>query len=250
MQDLETALQLDTENVRLAEEMGMVEGRANAHVNLGHDYLALGEPGRAIEHLQQAEQLFQQDVWFRWRHAIRMQVEMTNYWIHQGDLKMATMHAAACLQAAETPRARKYLAWGHKLLGDIAVLEERMDESRREYQAALDMLARNPCPMIEWQILKASAKAARHAKSDSTREELLGRARAVIQSLAESIRDDSYVENSWAQSRSWSFDNFIQDIVQRPGSSRGLCPAGGAGQDHQRVLTVPYPCGKLKFLSE
>jgi len=190
MQDLETALQLDTGNVRLAEEMGMVEGRANAHVNLGHDYLALGEPGRAIEHLQQAEQLFKQDVWFRWRYAIRMQAEMTNYWIHRGDLKMAAMHAAACLQAAKMPRARKYLAWGHKLLGDIAVLEERMDESRREYQTALDMLARNPCPMIEWQILKASAKAARHAKSDSTGEELLGRARAVIQSLAESIRDD------------------------------------------------------------
>jgi tetratricopeptide (TPR) repeat protein len=190
MQDLETALQLDTENVRLAEEMGMVEGRANAHVNLGHDYLALGEPGRAIEHLQQAEQLFQQDVWFRWRYAIRMQAEMTNYWIHRGDLKLAAMHAATCLQAAKMPRARKYLAWGHKLLGDIALLEERMDESRREYQTALDMLARNPCPMIEWQILKASAKAARHAKSDSTGEELLGRARAVIQSLAESIRDD------------------------------------------------------------
>ncbi len=191
MQDLETALQLDTENICLAEEMGMVEGRANAHVNLGHDYLALGEPASAFEHLQQAEQLFNRDVWFRWRYAIRMQAEMTSYWICRGDLKMAAMHAAACLQAAETPRARKYLAWGHKLLGDIALLEERMEDARRGYQTALDMLARNPCPMIEWQILKASAGAARHAKSDSTAEELLGRARAVIQSLADSIRDES-----------------------------------------------------------
>ena len=191
MQDLETALQLDTENIRLAEEMGMVEGRANAHVNLGHDYLALGEPASAFEHLQQAEQLFNRDVWFRWRYAIRMQAEMTSYWICRGDLKMAAMHAAACLQAAETPRARKYLAWGHKLLGDIALLEERMDDARRGYQTALDVLARNPCPMLEWQILKASARAARHAKSDSTAEERLGRARAVIQSLADSIRDDN-----------------------------------------------------------
>ncbi len=104
---------------------------------------------------------------------------------------MAAMHAAASLQAAEMPRARKYLAWGHKLLGDIAVLEERMEDARREYQAALDVLGRHPCPMIEWQILKASAGAARRAKNDSTSEELLGRARAVIQSLADSIRDDS-----------------------------------------------------------
>lgn len=191
MQDLETALQLDTENVRLAEEMGMVEGRANAHVNLGHDYLALGDPTRAFQHLQQAEQLFNRDVWFRWRYAIRMQAEMTSYWISRGDLKMAAMHAAASLRAAEMPRARKYVAWGHKLLGDIAVLEERMEDARGEYQTALEALARNPCPMIEWQILKASAAAARRAKSDSTGEELLGRARAVIQSLADSIRDDS-----------------------------------------------------------
>jgi len=191
MQDLETALQLDTENVRLASEMGMVEGRANAHVNLAHDYLALGDPDRAFEHLQQAEQLFNRDVWFRWRYAIRMQAEMTSYWIFRGDLKMAAMHAAASLQAAEMPRARKYLAWGHKLLGDIAVLEDRIEEARREYQTAQDVLAGNPCPMIEWQILKASARAAPRAKSDSTGEELLGRARAVIQSLADSIRDDS-----------------------------------------------------------
>ncbi|HEY6306174.1 MAG TPA: protein kinase [Candidatus Angelobacter sp.] len=191
MQDLETALRLDTENVGLAREMGMIEGRANAHVNLGHDYLALGEPGRAFEHLQQAEQLFNQDVWFRWRYAIRMQAEMTHYWIVRGDLKMASMHAAACLRAAEMPRARKYQAWGHKLLGDIAALEERMEEARGEYQAALHMLARNPCPMIEWQVLRAAAKASRHTKSDSTGEELLRRARAVIQSLADSIRDDS-----------------------------------------------------------
>jgi hypothetical protein len=104
---------------------------------------------------------------------------------------MAAMHAAATLQAAEMPRARKYLAWGHKLLGDIAVLEERMEQARGEYQTALEVLERNPCPMIEWQILKASARAARRAKSNSTSEEHLGRARAVIQSLADSIGNDN-----------------------------------------------------------
>jgi len=191
MQDLETALQLDTENVQLADEMGVVEGRANAHVNLAHDYLALGEPVRAFEHLQQAEQLFNQDVWFRWRYAIRTQAELTSYWIAREDLKMAAIHAAASLQAAERPRARKYMAWGHKLLGAIAVLEERMEDARREYQTALGLLERHPCPIIEWQILKASAGAAPHAKSDSASEDLLGRARGVIQLLADSIRDDS-----------------------------------------------------------
>ena len=44
-------------------------------------------------------------------------------------------------------RARvSYQAWGHKLLGDVASLEQRMEEAYREYQTALNMLARKSVP--------------------------------------------------------------------------------------------------------
>src|SRR5262249_41512545 len=127
LHDLETALRLDAESVRRAQEFSNAEAEANAHVNLGHDYLALGEPGRAFEHFQQAKRISDQDVWFRWRYQLRLQAELASYWIAQGDLKAAAVHTAAALQVAEATLSRKYLAWAHKLLGDIAVLEERMD---------------------------------------------------------------------------------------------------------------------------
>ncbi|MBM3791443.1 MAG: hypothetical protein FJW35_14005, partial [Acidobacteria bacterium] len=60
--DMETALKWDGDGVRIAREMGCDEAEANSHVNLGHDYLALGEPARAWEHLEEAARIFERDV--------------------------------------------------------------------------------------------------------------------------------------------------------------------------------------------
>jgi hypothetical protein len=150
----------------------------------------LGEPARAFEHLQEAQHIYGQDVWFRWRYNLRLQAELASYWIARGDLKTAAAHAAASLQGAEATRSRKHLAWAHKLQGDIAALEERVLDGQRHYASALGVLQRHPCPTIEWKILKAAAELARRQKDDSARTEFLGRARTVVQSLAGAIYDD------------------------------------------------------------
>jgi len=190
LQDLETAVRLDAESVRQGREFGVAEAEANAQVNLGHDYLLLGEPVRAFEHLQEAKHLYEQDVWMRWRYNLRLQAEFASYWITQGDLKAAAAHAAAALHLAEVTLSRKYIAWAHKLLGDIAALEERVEDGRRSYAAALGVLQRHPCPTIEWKILKAAAELARRQKDDSASADFLGRSRAVVQSLADALQDD------------------------------------------------------------
>lgn len=190
LHDLETAVRLDAESARQGREFGVAEAEANAQVNLGHDYLVLGEPVRAFEHLQEAKQLYGQDVWFRWRYNLRLQAELASYWITRGDLKAAGSHAAAGLQGAEATRSRKYIAWAHKLLGDIAALEERVEEGQRHYATALGVLQRHSCPTIEWKILKAAAELAKRQQNDSARAEFLGHARAVVQSLAGAIQDD------------------------------------------------------------
>jgi tetratricopeptide (TPR) repeat protein len=188
--DTQTALRLDAESVRQGREFGSIEAEANAHVNLGHNYLILGEPGRAFEHLKEAGRLFDQDVWFRWRYNLRLQAELANYWITRSDLHAAASHAAASLQAAEATLSRKHLSWAHKLLGDIAVLEDRVEEGQRRYATALGILRHHPCPTIEWKILNAAAALAQRQRDDAARADYLGRAQAVVQSLAGAIQDD------------------------------------------------------------
>jgi tetratricopeptide (TPR) repeat protein len=184
-QDLETALRLDREAAQMAREFGDVESECNSHINAARDHLSLGEPARALEHLRLGQQLQSTDFWFRWVYHPRLQGELASYWITQGDLKQAALHAAVSLEG-KNPKRR---AWAHKLQGDIAVLEERVEDARQEFDAALRMLEQVHCPIIQWRILKAAAELADRRRDISVRDALRARARAVVWSLAMSIRE-------------------------------------------------------------
>ena len=113
----------------------------------------------------------------------------------QGDLNKAGSHAQACLLSAERTRSRKYIAWGHKLQGDIATLEDRVEKASSEYEEALQSLSAHPCPLIEWRILKAMSDLAEQRKDSGVETELRAKARAVVESLADSLEDDELRRN-------------------------------------------------------
>ena len=191
LQELETALELDREGVRIAHENRFGKPEANSHLNLAHLYLGVGESRRALEHLRAAEQIFEADVWFRWRYNIRLKAEMARYWMRQGEPSKAAHSAAESLALAEPRKARKHMAWAHKLLGDVAVMEERFGDARREYETALSVLHRYRCPIIEWKILLAAAGMAGAYRDAPLAEHYRGRCQATIRSLADSITDDT-----------------------------------------------------------
>jgi hypothetical protein len=83
------------------------------------------------------------------------------------------------------------MAWAHKLLGDVGVVEERFADARREYDAALSVLRSHRCPTIEWKILLAAAGMASAYHDTPLAEHYRGRCRSVVQSLADSITEDT-----------------------------------------------------------
>ena len=189
--DMETALKWDGDGARISREIGCDEAEANSHVNLGHDYLTVGELARAYEHLEEAAKIFDRDVWQRWRYNLRLEAERASYWIARGDLKQAAAHAAASLEQSKATLSRKHWAWGHKLLGDIALFEDRATDARYEYEQALSILERHSCPLIEWKILLAASDAACRLRETSSADSFRARARHVVRSLAESITEPS-----------------------------------------------------------
>ena len=88
------------------------------------------------------------------------------------------------LEAAQRTANRKRVVSARKVLGEIAVLEGCAADARHEFNAALAILDRHPCPTIEWQILKSAATVARGEE----RRDLLARAASVVQGLSASIR--------------------------------------------------------------
>jgi tetratricopeptide (TPR) repeat protein len=188
--DHEAALGQNLDVIRIAEQSGDSEAGSHAHINLAHDYLILGEHTRAFEHLNSAEDLYTRDTWFRWVSYPRLQAEWCSYWVARGDLTRALSSARLSLEHAGRTRIFKRMAWAYKLMGDIAVLEDRIVESRRQFGAALELLTSHRCPTIEWQIARAAARAAGLAGDHAASADLIGRARAVVGSLAGSIGDN------------------------------------------------------------
>jgi tetratricopeptide (TPR) repeat protein len=186
-QDLQAALQLDTEAAQIASEFGDTEGECNSHINAARDCLALGEPARSLEHLREAERLHRADFWFRWIYYPRLEGELASYWIAQGDLEQAGAHATVS-RDGKNPKRR---AWAHKLMGDIALMEDRVKDAGQEYGEALRLVEQFPCPTIEWRILDAAAHLAGLRRDLSMRDALRARAREVVQSLADSMREEN-----------------------------------------------------------
>jgi tetratricopeptide (TPR) repeat protein len=190
LQDFETALRLDTEGAQIARENGFGKPEANSHLNLACNYIGLGEAHRALEHLRRAEEIFEADIWFRWRYNIRLKAELARYWLTRGDTRQAHRYASESVALAEPRKARKHVAWGHKILGDVAVAEERFADARREYETALRILQQHRCPVIEWNVLLAAADMASTHGNSALAGDCLGRCRQVIGSLADSVTDE------------------------------------------------------------
>lgn len=191
LQDFETALRLDTEGAEAARENGYAKPEANSHANIALDYMDMGDPSRALEHLDRASQLFEEDVWFRWRYNTRTKAVLARYWLMRGDIGKARDAARDCLALAEPRKSRKYIAWSYKLLGDIAMAEERLPEAQAAYGAAIELLNRYRCPLIEWRVLQAAAGTADAARDSNLAAEYRARCRQVIHSLADSLTDES-----------------------------------------------------------
>ncbi len=190
IEDPEEAMQQNLKTVELASELNMGEARANAHVNLAVNHLNLGEPARAHEHLIEAQRIFGEDIWFRWRYNIRLQAVFARYFLGEGDLESARLHAEASLRAARKHQSSKHQAWGLKNLADVDFLEDDPQSAIMHYDESLTLLAKNPCPTIEWKVLKASADLAKKLGDEQGSDEYRSRARSIVKSLADSLADD------------------------------------------------------------
>jgi hypothetical protein len=191
MFDTEAALRLNLEGSVLAREMHFPEGDANSQINLALNYLTLGEPDRAREHLSTAETLLAGDDWFRWVYTIRFHAAFAEYWLSKCQPAEAATCAKASLQLASATRRRKHIAWARKLLGDVAAMEDRPRDAVASYLAGLSELQHHPCPSVQWKI--SAALAATHVKLRHSQETAHWRAvtQRVLRELAASIREGS-----------------------------------------------------------
>ena len=115
---------------------------------------------------------------------------MAQYWIKKGDLMMARKCADASKELAQSHQSKKHSAWALKILGEIALLEDKVGDSQKYYDEALSILTVNPCPTIAWKVLKARADLAKKLGDETGSDDFRGRARTIVNNLADSVTED------------------------------------------------------------
>jgi serine/threonine protein kinase/tetratricopeptide (TPR) repeat protein len=188
--DWKRAHELNRQGAAVARQHGYSKPEANSHLNLAQHHLDAGEWDTALQHLRRAQEIFDEDFWFRWRYNLRFQAELASYWLRRGDSGRAKLHAEESLAKATPHKARKHVAWANKLLGDVAVAEARFEDARAAYGAALQVLAHHPCPIIEWKILRGAAEVEKVLRNDERATLLRARASATIDTLGSSITEE------------------------------------------------------------
>lgn len=189
LQDFDSAVRVNQEGTGMSHEMRFPEGIASSHIHLAGIHITLGDLDRAREHLGKARLLLNDDPWFWWVYENRYRYELGRYWIAQGDLSQAKKAVGRLLDLANRTWKNKHIALGHMLRGEIAVLEGNPEVAQVDYEKALGLVDRYPCPTIEWPIAKALATNCQRLHDSERASALLARGRVVTQRLAESIVD-------------------------------------------------------------
>jgi tetratricopeptide (TPR) repeat protein len=195
--DIDSAVRLNTEGIRAGEDADTPETIANSHINLANIYAGQGQFERAYKHICEGERVLERadhKHWLRWRFTIRLEIETANYFAAAGDAAQAGKLASSALARAEHARARKHVAVAHKLLGDAAMLRGRADESVREYDAALEVLKKYPCPLLKCKVLLAAWRACSVTGDRVRADRMLASYGKVVQLVAASIHDEQLRE--------------------------------------------------------
>ncbi len=188
--DPETALKHNRDGVVAGQQAHAPEVEANSHINLSNAYVALGDLNLAWRHLSEGQGILNAaGDWLKWRFTIRLELENANYWLARQDLVKARACAKLALAKAGSVLARKHVAWAHKLLADIDLLEGNPERAVTECATALEILRHYPCPLIEWKVLLTARKAALLCRDSDNAERTLNRAMEALAVVADSIRD-------------------------------------------------------------
>jgi tetratricopeptide (TPR) repeat protein len=101
--DIARAVEYDQESVELGRTAGVSNVEASALINLGLDYLALGQYERALSHLEPTLERVEHEAFgaHRWRWRIRLFIGLAELAYTTGDDEHALRYVEEGLQEAQ-----------------------------------------------------------------------------------------------------------------------------------------------------
>ena len=183
--NLEAAIRYNREGVEASYKVGDPEIIRNAEINLGDDYLLLGDLEQAQRYLEKVYRDAQQrgqwgEEWAKWRYSQRLYHSLGELWLAKEDAAQALAFADECLKLAEPTMSRKNLVKGWRLQGQALLAQGQGEHAEAALSRALKIALEVGNPPQLWKTYQALG-ALHESQAD------LERARAAYQSAIDVI---------------------------------------------------------------
>jgi Flp pilus assembly protein TadD len=175
--NLEAAIRCNREGVEVSYTVGDPEIIRNAELNLGDDYLLVGDLEQAQRYLEKVYADTRQrgkwgEEWMKWRYSQHLYHSLGELWLIKGDAAQALACADECLKLAEPTVSRKNLVKGWRLKGQALLAQGQGEQAEAAMSRALTVAREIGNPpqlwktyqalgaLYEWQADAGSARAA------------------------------------------------------------------------------------------
>ena len=193
--------------------VGDAEIIRNAEINLGDDYLLLGDLDQAQRYLEKVYRDTQQrgqwgEEWMKWRYAQHLYHSLGELWLTKGEATQALEFAEECLKLAEPTLSRKNLVKGWRLKGHALLAQGQGEQAQGALSRALTIAREIGNPPQLWKTYQALG-ALYESQAD------LERARAAYQSAMDVIHGVAERLQDQELQRTFLTARLVQEIRER-----------------------------------
>jgi tetratricopeptide (TPR) repeat protein len=187
------AAELDHESVELGRTHGIAIVEISALVNLGLDYLALGQHERAMSYLAPTLDRVTREASgsHRWRWKIRLLIGLAELSYITGAYEQALRYAEEGIKEAQATSSQKYMALGWAWRGKIASKLRDAETAGAELQRAFSLAEQLQSPSLVYPIAYDFGQWYESTGKERQAAALYDQAKATIEHMATSIEDDT-----------------------------------------------------------
>jgi tetratricopeptide (TPR) repeat protein len=114
---------------------------------------------------------------------------LSEYWLAEGEYGNARREARQLCELAAQPGERTYLAFGRRILAEVALAERQWGEAEEEISRALVVLEGVDAPLAEWQVYATAAQLHQQRGRTAEAGRCWSRSATVLNRLANSLGD-------------------------------------------------------------
>jgi tetratricopeptide (TPR) repeat protein len=217
--NLEEAIRYNREGAEASYKVGDPEIIRNAEINLGDDYLLLGDFEQAQQYLEKVYHDTQQhgkwgEEWMKWRYAQHLYHSLGELWLAKGDAAQALEFADECLKLAEPTMSRKNLVKSWRLKGQALLVQGQGEQAEAALVRALTIAREIGNPPQLWKTYQALGTLYESQADLERTQAAFQSAMDVIDGVAERLQDQE-LQRTFLAARP------VQEIRER------LAQAGG-----------------------